>query len=133
MSRKNRFAIPVATGLVALALLAGPGCSKSNSPTQPGGGGGGVESFSSGNFNNGTLTTTFVHTFNTAGDYGYYCTIHGTPTSGMRGTVHVDAAAPDSVVVSILSLSFSPTPANVKPGGYVHWIATTGTTHNVTR
>lgn len=25
----------------------------------------------------------------TAGDYDYYCTLHGSPTSGMRGTVRV--------------------------------------------
>lgn len=31
----------------------------------------------------------FSHTFNTAGTYNYYCTIHGTPTSGMRGTIVV--------------------------------------------
>jgi plastocyanin len=28
-------------------------------------------------------------TFTTPGSYGYYCTVHGTPTSGMRGTVVV--------------------------------------------
>lgn len=28
-------------------------------------------------------------TFTTPGSYNYYCTIHGTPTSGMRGTVIV--------------------------------------------
>jgi plastocyanin len=31
----------------------------------------------------------FAHTFNTAGTYAYYCKIHGTPTSGMRGTIVV--------------------------------------------
>ena len=31
----------------------------------------------------------FSHTFNTAGSYNYYCSIHGTPTSGMRGTIVV--------------------------------------------
>lgn len=29
-------------------------------------------------------------TFNTAGTYDYYCSIHGSPTSGMRGTIVVN-------------------------------------------
>lgn len=32
----------------------------------------------------------FSRQFNTAGTYHYYCTIHGTPTSGMRGTLVVN-------------------------------------------
>ena len=31
----------------------------------------------------------YTHTFATAGTYGYYCKIHGTPTTGMRGTIVV--------------------------------------------
>ncbi len=31
----------------------------------------------------------FSHTYNTAGIYGYYCKIHGTPTTGMHGTIVV--------------------------------------------
>jgi len=31
----------------------------------------------------------FSHMFSTPGTYAYYCTIHGTPTSGMRGTIVV--------------------------------------------
>lgn len=31
----------------------------------------------------------FQRTFNTPGTYGYHCQVHGTPTSGMRGTVVV--------------------------------------------
>jgi plastocyanin len=34
---------------------------------------------------------TFANTFNTAGTYFYYCTIHGTPTSGMKGAIVVIA------------------------------------------
>jgi plastocyanin len=34
-------------------------------------------------------TGTYSLTFSTAGDFDYYCTIHGTPTSGMRGSVAV--------------------------------------------
>jgi plastocyanin len=32
---------------------------------------------------------TYSRTFNTAGTYAYYCTLHGTPTSGMRGSIVV--------------------------------------------
>ena len=32
---------------------------------------------------------TFSHTFATAGTYVYYCTIHGTPTAGMKATIVV--------------------------------------------
>jgi len=33
---------------------------------------------------------TFSHQFNTAGTYPYHCTIHGMPTTGMRGTIQVN-------------------------------------------
>ncbi len=40
--------------------------------------------------NSATQTTgTFMRTFSTAGSYVYYCTIHGTPTGGMMGTIVV--------------------------------------------
>lgn len=32
---------------------------------------------------------TYERTFGTAGTFDYYCTLHGTPTTGMRGTVTV--------------------------------------------
>ncbi len=31
----------------------------------------------------------FSHTYSTAGTFGYYCKIHGTPTTGMHGTIVV--------------------------------------------
>jgi plastocyanin len=34
-------------------------------------------------------TGSYQRTFGTPGTYVYYCTIHGTPTSGMRGTITV--------------------------------------------
>lgn len=39
----------------------------------------------------GTLAggASYAHQFTTAGTYEYYCTIHGTPTSGMHATVVV--------------------------------------------
>jgi hypothetical protein len=47
------------------------------------------------------MAWTVSRPFDTPGDYRYYCTIHGSPTSGMSGFVHVVAAG-------------SPTPS---PGG----------------
>ena len=44
----------------------------------------------SGNRSDGTYTRTFA----TAGNYPYHCTIHGSATSGMRGSVTVTAPAP---------------------------------------
>ncbi|HEY7636981.1 MAG TPA: plastocyanin/azurin family copper-binding protein [Gemmatimonadales bacterium] len=32
---------------------------------------------------------TFSHTFSTPGTYVYFCSVHGSPTSGMRGTIIV--------------------------------------------
>jgi plastocyanin len=32
---------------------------------------------------------TYARNFNTPGSYEYYCSIHGTPTSGMRGSIVV--------------------------------------------
>jgi plastocyanin len=32
---------------------------------------------------------TYAHTFDEPGRYAYYCTLHGTPTRGMRGAVIV--------------------------------------------
>lgn len=49
---------------------------------------------SGGNGNATTSSWTSVVTFNTAGTYNYYCEIHGTPTSGMHGTVTVNGSVP---------------------------------------
>ena len=43
----------------------------------------------SGNRSSGTYTRTFA----AAGSYPYHCTIHGTATSGMRGSVNVVASS----------------------------------------
>jgi plastocyanin len=41
-------------------------------------------------FNSGSLTSSINFTIRaSAGTFGYFCTLHGTPTSGMQGTVSV--------------------------------------------
>ena len=113
--------------LLALGLSLASGCSKKD-PAAPGGGGGGggaAEPFDSGVFSSGV----FVHTFNTPGDYSYHCTVHGI---SMSGSVHVAASQPDSPSVAIGNNLYSPTPVNVKTGGYVKWTGN-GTNPSVTR
>lgn len=47
--------------------------------------------FTTGGIASPTQTTgTFTQPFTVAGTYTYYCNLHGTPTSGMRGTVVVN-------------------------------------------
>ena len=50
-----------------------------------------VTSSTMGLFDSGILTPsqTFSQIFNSAGTFGYYCQLHGTPNSGMRGTIIV--------------------------------------------
>ena len=46
---------------------------------------------SGGNGNPSSNLWSFQHTFSTAGTFNYYCEQHGTPTSGMHGTLTVNA------------------------------------------
>src|SRR5439155_15724566 len=83
-------------------------------------------------FNSGTMSTdgqTFTHTFNTAGSFGYYCSFHGTPTTGMRGTVVVDASS--SATTAAVSVGsggnfFVPSSVTIKPGSTVTWTLAAG-------
>ena len=53
-------------------------------------------------FSNGSPSAanwTFSHTFNTAGTVGYYCSLHGNPSGGMRGSIVVNAAAPPPITL----------------------------------
>jgi plastocyanin len=125
--------VPTRARFIALAALAAAlivsSCSNKSGTTYPttGGGGGGVvaDPFNSGVFTNGR----FVHTFATAGDFGYHCLVHG---NAMRGTVHVANGLADSAKVNITDpMSYAPVTINVKPGGYVWWVAS-GSAHSVT-
>jgi plastocyanin len=63
-----------------------------------------------GQINSGS--TTFVRTFNTPGTYYYLCTFHSDGTSGMRATVTVQAAAPDTTAPSASAVAANPNPTN---------------------
>ena len=69
------------------------------------------------------------YVFGTAGSFGYRCRLH----NGMTGTVDVSVSAGDSAVVQIGNNFFNPTPATVKPGGYVRWVSIVTTAHTVSR
>ena len=64
-----------------------------------------------GSFTSGPPSTsgTFQRTFNAPGTYGYHCQVHGTPTSGMRGTVVVRGSSGGSGAgtLALLSNSYS--------------------------
>ena len=47
-------------------------------------------SFTSGNPS--ATSWVFTHTFDSEGDFGYYCSAHGSPGFGMYGIVHVEGA-----------------------------------------
>jgi plastocyanin len=125
-----------------LALLAIAACGKSSSPTSPygggggGGGGGGAGGGTTFNFGPFAQGQSASFTFPTAGTFGYHCIPH--QAMGMVGTVQVDgnAGALDSALVSIGAgggLTFSPTPAHIKPGGHVRWVnVSTSNIHTVT-
>jgi plastocyanin len=117
-----------AAALVAFAVMSG--CSSSDSgnkvtnpPT--------TEPFESGTLGGGA---TFVHTFATAGSFGYRCRFHAI----MTGTVTVAGGGADSALILIVNRTV-PFPAPsvgslpIKPGGYVRWVNNDGTGHTVTR
>jgi len=122
MQRKSLLSlVPVLILLALPGLLAG--CGSKDKGTNPMAT---TEPFESGDLSNGDQ---FVHVFSTAGSFGYHCRIHGT---AMSGTINVSVGAGDSTVVQIGNNFFNPTPASVKPGGYVRWF-NGGGAHTVTR
>jgi len=128
----NRRIVVVVVG-IAIAVASLAGCGKKSNPAQPNpGGGGGSETFDSGIFSSGSSPSVFVHTFTTEGTFDYFCSLHGSSTSGMRGTIHVATGMPESTEVNVSDNQFTPSTAHVRPGGYVKWFATGGN-HTVTR
>jgi hypothetical protein len=137
-ARHRRGSVLVLAALLTLIAA----CSKNSSPTAPyGGGGGGGTGGAGGGGGAGSLfnlgpfavgqSVKFV--FANAGTFGYHCIPH--QAMGMVGTVQVDGTGADSIVVQIAAsgLTFTPSTAHLKPGGYVRWVnASTSTVHTVT-
>jgi len=130
--RRLLFPVLAAAALITFAIVAG--CSgKSSSPTAPGGGGGGggtSATIHSGNIapNGGS----FSFTFPDSGTTNYHCSLHAA-MQGNSITV-TSGSANDSVVVQIVSATtpgYSPSSANVKPGGTVRWVNVHTMTHTV--
>jgi plastocyanin len=129
------------TLILAALLTLVAACSKNASPTAPYGGGGGNVGGGGGAGSPGTLFNlgpfavgqSARHDFASAGSFGYHCIPH--QAMGMVGTVQVDAAGADSVVVQIAvsGFNFTPSMAHIKPGGYVRWVnASNSSIHTVT-
>jgi len=123
--------------ILAAFLVLIAACSKSNSPTSPyGGGGGGGGGVPGTQFNFGPFAVgqSVRHDFASAAVFGYHCIPH--QAMGMVGTVTVDAAGADSLVVQIGSgggFTFTPSNAHIKPGGYVRWVnVSNSSVHTVT-
>jgi plastocyanin len=77
-----------------------------------------LTTFRSGILNEGD---TFEHTFDAAGDFPYFCEVHG---KGMSGTVHVAAAAAARHTIEIVApMSFSPASLQIHVGDTVEWIS----------
>lgn len=56
-----------------------------------------------GSFTNGAPSPsawTFSRVFNTSGDFGYFCSPHGSPGSGMFGTIRVAGTTPPPFVIN---------------------------------
>ena len=129
---RRAFLVLAALFSFAFVVIIGCGGGGGSNPTNPGGGG-------------PTFNLTFPATgasqslvFNDAGSWVYHCTPHGTATSGMRGTVVVDAgSANDSALVTggpSNTLTCDPTSVTIKPGGRVRWFNESSmTNHTVTR
>jgi len=52
-----------------------------------------------------TKGKTYSYTFKKPGEYAYYCSFHGSPTGGQRGTIVVKAARPATTKTTTVSAS----------------------------
>lgn len=107
-----------------LVLVSMSACSKKGGTTQPSMQPGSTEVFNSGTFSSSSQVKVYVHTFPNAGTFGYHCIVHGTP---MSGVITVAAGQAESSFVSITDNVFgAPSPAQIRPGAYIKWIANGG-------
>lgn len=112
-----------------LLALAASGCSGGGHhdvpPTSSGGGGLNLSLPAGGG--------SAAQSFTSAGAVPYKCPIHPTIMTGDTVIV-TDAAAPESVLVSVVGLStpgFSPSTVTIHTGGTVRWVNATGMLHGV--
>lgn len=117
----------LAAVMLVLSVAAMGACSKSSDKaTNPNPGP--AKELSSGNI---AGSGNYPHTFNTAGIFGYHCSIH----PSMVGSVTVQAGSPTTpVAISIVNMTtgFSPNAVTVGPGTVVTWTNADVTTHTVT-
>lgn len=107
-----------------MALLVA-GCSSDSNPT--GYDGGGAVEFSSPTLTNGV---SFQHVFLTAKTMNYFCSFHGTATTGMYATITVTAGGAPQLVQSNITSSTLQT-LNIHVGDTVRWTNQTAMQHNV--
>jgi plastocyanin len=122
MFRNHRKPLAVIGAIAALVMVLG--CSSSNSPTNSTGG---TKEFVSGTLNqNGS----YQHVFTKAATYNYFCSFHGTATTGMHATITVTAGGTPSFHQSNITASTLETLA-IDVGDTVRWTNLTTIAHNV--
>ena len=122
MSKNHKRLGGILITLMAIAMI---GCSSDSSPT--GTGGGNTKEFQSPTLNPGA---SFEHVFNKAGTFQYFCSFHGTATTGMHAVITVGAAGTPSKfqddITGLTLLDFT-----VELGDTIRWTNNSGMNHNV--
>ena len=112
-------------GIIVVALVAvALGCSSSNSPTGPGGS---TKEFVSGTLNQ---NDSYEHVFTKVATYNYFCSIHGTATTGMHATITVNAAGTPNKFQSNITAS-TLQDFTIEVGDTIRWTNQTAMPHNV--
>ena len=122
MTTPRRFVVPVTMFILWAGLI---GCS-SDSPTGSSSGGG-TKEFASPTLN---PSDSYQHTFMTAKTMNYFCSFHGTATTGMHATITVTAGGtPHLVQSNITGLTLETLSIHV--GDTVRWTNQSTMAHNV--
>lgn len=111
--------------VLALFSIAMVGCSSDSTPSGPGGPGGRE-------FVSPTLSQnqSYEHVFGKAGTFHYFCSFHGTSTTGMHGTITVGAAGtPSKFQDDITNNTLQD--FTIEQGDTIRWTNLTLTAHNV--
>jgi plastocyanin len=111
--------------LPVVIAVAAIGCSSDSSPSGSGGPGG--REFVSPTLNQ---NDSYEHVFNKAGTFHYFCSFHGTSTTGMHGTIVVGAAGtPNKFQDDITNNTLQD--FTIELGDTIRWTNTTTIAHNV--